>query len=106
MEFKEYQEKAHETNQYPKEKMLECLALGLCSEAGEVAGKIKKMYRGDPADTDNIWHLLSEVGDVLWYISEIATVCGIDLSAVAEMNLYKLQDRKNREKIKGDGDKR
>lgn len=82
--------------------------LGLVNEAGEVAGKIKKIFRDkagviDDADRDALKH---ELGDVLWYLTQICTNLGLTLEEVAEANLDKLFDRLERGKIQGDGDKR
>ena len=80
--------------------------LGLTNEAGEVAGKLKKLFRdkGGIADAAFINDITGELGDCLWYISETCTRLGIDLSVVAEKNIQKLQDRKARGKIQGSGD--
>lgn len=85
-------------------------ALGLAGETGEVIEKIKKMIR----DKDGVFHptpedieeLKKELGDVLWYLSAIAEYNGLSLQAIAENNLQKLEDRKERGKIHGSGDNR
>ena len=82
--------------------------LGLANEAGEVAGKIKKIFRdkggviGD-ADRDA---LKGELGDVLWYLAQICTELGLSLDEVAAANLEKLASRQERGTIQGDGDTR
>ncbi|MBF0233476.1 MAG: nucleoside triphosphate pyrophosphohydrolase family protein [Desulfamplus sp.] len=81
----------------------EYLALGLCGEAGEVADKIKRIIRGDGKIDDD---LLYEIGDTLWYISQLADFFCVDMSKLAQMNLDKLQSRLDRDRIKGTGDKR
>ncbi len=50
--------------------------------------------------------LKSELGDVLWYVSQVCTELGIELDEVAQGNIEKLLDRLERGKIKGDGDSR
>jgi NTP pyrophosphatase (non-canonical NTP hydrolase) len=65
------------------------LALGLAGEAGEVANKVKKVYRDD-AGTDAI---IDELGDVLWYLSETARELGTSLEVVAHLNIKKLEER-------------
>lgn len=50
--------------------------------------------------------LYQELGDVLWYISNLAYELGLDLNETAEENLKKLFSRKKRGKIKGEGDNR
>lgn len=66
-------------------------ALGLCGEAGEVGDLIKKrIFHGHQLDVDD---LMKELGDVLWYLSNVATLAGIDLSEVATKNIDKLNKR-------------
>lgn len=82
--------------------------LGLANEAGEVAGKVKKIFRdrhGVITDADRE-ALALELGDVLWYLSELCTRLGITLEDVAERNIAKLADRAARGVIGGDGDTR
>lgn len=104
--FADYQEATAETAIYPESQALEYLALGLASEAGEVAGKVKKLIRdgGDPSGV--ILGVAGELGDVLWYLARLADEIGISLHSVAEGNLTKLRDRKNRGVIGGSGDSR
>jgi NTP pyrophosphatase (non-canonical NTP hydrolase) len=83
---------------------LEYTVLGLSSEAGEIAGKVKKYLRGDgPLNTND---LQKELGDVLWYCANLADIIGYNLSQVALNNLTKLQDRKDRKVLQGQGDNR
>jgi len=82
------------------------LTLGLCSEAGEVAGKVKKRLRGDSDDAQLMTDLRLELGDVLWYLAVLADHMGISLESVAEMNIAKLKARVAAGTIKGDGDER
>ena len=82
--------------------------LGLANEAGEVAGKVKKLFRDkggriDEKDQEDLKH---ELGDVLWYLAQICTVLDIKLEEVAEANLEKLSSRQERGALTGDGDKR
>ena len=82
--------------------------LGLVNEAGEVAGKIKKIFRDkngvfSEADKEA---LKGELGDVLWYLTQICTNLGLSLEEVAEANLDKLFSRLERGVIQGDGDQR
>lgn len=68
MTFDEYQEAAATFAVYPKDREREYLALGLISEVGELAGKVKKEIRDGVDLTDGI---LGEVGDCAWYASQI-----------------------------------
>jgi NTP pyrophosphatase (non-canonical NTP hydrolase) len=82
--------------------------LGLVNEAGELAGKVKKIFRdhgGRVSDADRE-ALKYELGDVLWYLAQIATELDIPLQEVAESNLEKLFSRLERNAIKGEGDYR
>lgn len=82
--------------------------LGLTNEAGEVAGKVKKIFRdrgGVISDADRE-ALKQELGDVLWYLAQICTELDLSLQEVAEANLVKLFSRLERNAIGGDGDQR
>lgn len=109
MEFSEYQQKASGTATYPViGHSVIYPTLGLTNEAGEVSGKIKKIFRdkaGEIGDADKA-ALAAELGDVLWYLAQVATELGLSLDEIAEKNIAKLLDRKARDKIRGDGDDR
>lgn len=102
-DFDDYQEAAAKFAIYPKDVGLVYTALGLVGEAGEYAEKIKKHIRDGVLD-DRL--AAKELGDVLWYLANAAQELGYDLSEIAEMNLEKLDDRKSRNKIGGNGDTR
>jgi len=108
MNFNEYQDAAKSTDIYPVDHALVCHALGLTNEAGEVAGKIKKIYR----DENGIIYkhrereIAQELGDVLWYLAMVANDIEYTLEEIATMNIQKLSDRKERDKIGGSGDHR
>jgi len=94
---------AFEDNMYP--------VLALAEEAGEVLGKFAKLARGDEtyakmskAEFDEV--LIKELGDVLFNIAALCTTRNISLDYVANENIRKLLDRKNRNVIKGNGDNR
>lgn len=77
--------------------------LGMLGEAGEFAEKVKKNAR------DGVWDQVAagkELGDVLWYVSQIARDIGYTLEEIAQMNLAKLKDRRERGVLKGSGDNR
>jgi NTP pyrophosphatase (non-canonical NTP hydrolase) len=88
---------------YPADQALECYTLGLSSEAGEVAGKVKKILRGDDVKKQDIMH---ELGDVLWYIDRLAMYFGLQIEELAEMNYRKLLDRQTKGTLRGNGDNR
>tara|TARA_B100000927_G_scaffold270500_1_gene246704 strand:- start:1322 stop:1639 length:318 start_codon:yes stop_codon:yes gene_type:complete len=105
MQFNEYQTLAANTAIYPLASKVTYPALGLCGEAGEVAEKVKKNIRDGASETFKE-DMKKELGDVLWYVSALARDLDITLEDVANANLKKLEDRKNRNKIKGSGDDR
>lgn len=105
--FAKYQEESATTAVYPKERGLEYTVLGLVGEAGELANKVKKIIRGDVGNVAGVrMELSSELGDVLWYLSAIATELNVPLDDIARENLRKLFDRKERGVLKGSGDTR
>lgn len=110
MELNTYQQLANRTwNPPPRDKILDIvyLALGVANEGGEVAGKIKKVLRGDyTLSTEAKDTIAHEIGDVLWYLSQLAQELGFDLDTIASMNIQKLESRQLRNVIKGDGDTR
>ena len=105
-----YQKEAHKTSRntsiggipyiYP--------LLGLAGETGEVADKVKKLFRDHNGIPPSSFQdeITKELGDILWYVSETCTQMGIDLNDVAKANLKKLAQRKKTDKIRGDGDNR
>jgi len=66
-------------------------ALGLTGEAGEVADYLKKhLFQGHEWDVDTV---VSELGDILWYIAQMADAIGWRLSDIAARNVEKLRKR-------------
>ena len=109
MSVNEYQTKAIDTAIYPsKGRNLSYPALGLTGEAGEVADKIKKLFRDKQGvlSEEDRKEIAKELGDTLWYIAAMAYELAYDLDDIAQMNLDKLDDRKERGVISGDGDNR
>lgn len=108
MDFSIYQSASATTAIYPKRSALEYLALGLTSEAGEVAGKIKKIIRDhDGVMSDEMRDaIVSEIGDVLWYCARLADEINIDFNEVARLNIQKLARRSEFGTLTGDGDNR
>lgn len=101
--FDGYQDASERTAIYPKSVAIEYLSLGLVSEAGEVAGKVKKALRDGTFDPEAV---ADELGDCLWYIAQLASELDFYLSDIAKHNLEKLKDRKERGVLGGNGDKR
>ena len=82
--------------------------LGLAGEAGEAADKVKKILRdkGGFASEDDRAELVKELGDVLWYVANVARYLDVDLSEIAKGNIDKLESRRKRNKLHGEGDNR
>ena len=83
-------------------------ALGLNEEAGEVAGKIKRLIRdhGGIMTPEIKTGIISEMGDTLWYLTAMANKLGISLAEIMNTNMAKLKDRAKRNKLHGSGDTR
>lgn len=81
------------------------LFTGLAGEVGEVCSLYAKAVRdtGNEIKTDDLG---KELGDVLWFVSQIATYYGLDLGQISDSNIKKLQSRKDRNKIGGSGNDR
>jgi len=106
MKLNDYQIQANETAIYPAG--LNYPILGLAGEAGELCNKYKKIIRdkGGEVDVNDLDQLAKELGDVLWYVAQIASELGTDLETVARVNIMKLGDRKDRGVLGGSGDER
>ncbi len=107
--FGDYQTRSRTTAIYPDAgSNFVYPTLGLAGEAGEVAEKIKKVLRdkGGKIDDETRAAVEKELGDVLWYVAQLATELGLGLDRVAEANLAKLASRKDRGLLGGSGDNR
>ncbi|MFH1838283.1 MAG: nucleoside triphosphate pyrophosphohydrolase family protein [Candidatus Kuenenbacteria bacterium] len=82
--------------------------LGLVGEAGEVAEKIKKILRdkNGKIDKQDKEELTKELGDVLWYLSQLAVELKIPLEKIVSLNIKKLKSRLKRNTVRGSGDNR
>ena len=109
MELNHYQSESRKTALYPDVGSNPIYpTLGLVGEAGEVADKVKKILRDNKGffDKESKEAIKYELGDVLWYISQLTSELGYDLEDVAHSNLQKLKSRKIRGMIQGSGDDR
>jgi len=104
MQASEYQELTSVYAIYPEEHEFAYLTLGLAAEAGEVADKAAKYFRGDKPRP--IEDLRKELGDVLWFVSQLCNRFGWDMEDVMQENIDKLFDRATRDVLRGDGDNR
>jgi NTP pyrophosphatase (non-canonical NTP hydrolase) len=109
MLISEYQERSRRTATYPGAgENIVYPTLGLAGEAGEVAEKVKKLLRDDDGvlSDERRSALAGELGDVLWYVAQVATEADLDLEQVAQANLDKLLSRQQRGVLSGSGDQR
>jgi NTP pyrophosphatase (non-canonical NTP hydrolase) len=109
MDFKEYQKLSRKTAIYPDQgNNFVYPVLGLLGESGEVAETVKRIIRGDRAFTDKELKedILKELGDVLWYLAQVAEEFNLSLEEVAENNIEKLRSRKERGVLRGQGNNR
>ncbi|HKU19027.1 MAG TPA: nucleoside triphosphate pyrophosphohydrolase family protein [Candidatus Saccharimonadales bacterium] len=110
MTFDDYQKQAlttvHNTHEPLMEKTI--WAMGVAGEAGEVVEKWKKIvaYKGGEVSQADIEELAKELGDVVWYIAVLAHSLGLSFEDVMQRNVRKLQSRKARGVITGEGDNR
>lgn len=110
MDLDEYQRKAAQTySPGPNETFNRMyLSLGLAGETGEVIEKIKKVVRNDNGvvSDEKLNGIRGELGDVLWYLSQLSKAFELSLNDIAEQNLRKLADRFERGVLKSEGDER
>ncbi len=108
-DFQKYQEQSRKTwSLIHTDHAIVYPTLGLTNEAGEVAGKVKKIFRdkGGIIGEEDREALKGELGDVLWYLTQICTDLGLSLEEVAQANIEKLFSRLERDQIRGEGDDR
>ncbi len=109
MQLNAYQQAARLTALYPDAGHNPIYpTLGLTGEAGEVADKVKKVIRdhGGQFNDKVRAEIAMELGDVLWYVAQLASELGYELDDVANQNLVKLRDRSARGQLQGSGDHR
>ena len=108
MQANEYQIWTDKTALYPKNAGLVYTTIGLSNEAGEVLGQIKKMMRDDNSilTDERKEKIVAEASDCIWYVARICTELGITLEDLMQINHDKLEDRLNRNVIRGSGDNR
>lgn len=93
MELVEYQGEASKTipENMTNDEIVDNAVYGLIGEVGELVDIIKKYkFQGHPLDEE---HAKLELGDILWYVNEMAIGLGIDLEDVAWSNIKKLRAR-------------
>jgi NTP pyrophosphatase (non-canonical NTP hydrolase) len=108
MELSEYQRLSRSTARYPRHEALTYPALGLAGEAGEFADHAKKVIRDDDGEVtpQRREAMAKELGDVLWYVAQLASELDLELERIAQENLDKLRSRMERGVLSGSGDER
>jgi len=108
MEMNDYQFVSRKTAIYPEKQGFVYCVLGLVGESGEIADKVKKIIRDKEGHVEPEVQkaLAKELGDVLWYVSNLAHELNYTLEEIAQINIDKLNSRKERNKLKGSGDDR
>ncbi|MBP9727806.1 MAG: nucleoside triphosphate pyrophosphohydrolase family protein [Candidatus Moranbacteria bacterium] len=109
MNFQEYQEQSRKTAIYPKAgDNFVYPVLGIAGESGEVAEKIKKVLRekNGIVDEETKQEIEKELGDLLWYMSQLASELSISFDGIAQKNIIKTQSRMERGTLLGNGDNR
>ncbi len=95
MHFREYQLKARETDQSPEHDQRGILIplLGLAGEVGTLLAEYKKHLRDGKAHVMFKDQVAEELGDLLWYVADVATKFELDLDEIVAANLKKTQNR-------------
>lgn len=108
MDIKQYQTIIEQTAVYPEEIGKLYCALGLCGEAGEVAEKVKKLYRDQQGEVTDEFKaaVKKELGDVLWYLTAMANELNMSLEEIMLTNYNKLIARRETNTLHGNGDDR
>ena len=109
MELNEYQAAAKKTAVYPNAgSNIIYPTLGLVGEAGETANKVKKILRdgGGKMSEEAREAIKEELGDILWYVSQLAVELSTSFEEIASGNLEKLASRQERDVLGGSGDRR
>ena len=92
MTFDEYQGLARRTQNkdLTGEQLLNHALWGLCSEVGEIHGIFQKHLQGHPME---VLDVRKEIGDTLWFVSELCDALFMDIGQIAEENIEKLKRR-------------
>ena len=108
MTFDEYSKEALSTSICPEGMDIIYPMIGLSGEVGEVAEKIKKVYRdkGGRFTNGDRFEIVKELGDCLWYINKMLADLGYTLDDVATHNLNKCYRRRSEGTLQGNGDNR
>ncbi len=111
MEFDEYQKLASRTALFAKddkEYILMLICLGIAGESGEILEKVKHLVRDDKGvvTPERREGIKKEIGDVLWYLSQLARELDLSFDEIADANIKKLTSRLERDMLNSEGDDR
>lgn len=68
--------------------------MGLCSESGELMEIVKKMvFQGKPFTEESHFHMKRELGDIIWYWTNMCRALHLDPNDVIAENVNKLKSR-------------
>ena len=92
MNFNEYQDLARRTQntKLTNRGRLDHALFGMASECGEILGIYQKEFQGHEVDEDKV---VDEMGDLLWFVAELADCLNVELDFVARHNIDKLRKR-------------
>ena len=96
MNFSEYENEARKTIpvELSTSELIDDAVYGLCGELGELVDILKKTkFQGHPWTDETRIHAISELGDIMWYLSAMATGLGVSLEEVVQLNIEKLRQR-------------
>jgi NTP pyrophosphatase (non-canonical NTP hydrolase) len=83
LSLQSYQAEARRTDRTRESKGQDFLLLGLFGESGTLMDEVKKKQRDTRSYVGYERSVVEELGDVLWYLSNIADRAGLSLSAIA-----------------------
>lgn len=95
MRFSDFQKHAAKTDQVKgdDEKSKLVPLLGLAGEVGTLLSEYKKFLRDGGAHQRFHEQVAEDLGDLLWYVANVATKFNLDLDEVAQTNLRKVNNR-------------
>ena len=95
MDFNSYQKEALRTDRVPADDDASLIVsmLGLAGETGQLLSEYKKHLRDGEAHRLFKARVSEELGDLLWYISNVASKFDLSLSDIAAANLVKVKHR-------------
>lgn len=103
-EYQEFTPTTFIVPEYQVDAVFAYLFSGLVAEAGEVAGNYAKYVRGDFELDELRKRTFKELGDVMYFVTQLANELDYQLDDILMENKFKLHSRMKANKIKGDGE--